>query len=182
LHGAEWKAALAVLVVATTLCAGAFAAVRGDEPRVPVADTHPVVPHKPRPHPLRPSDRLAWPDRGSVTGRFGEWRGGHRHEGIDIPMPKGTQIRAAAPGRVVMREVESGYGKYTCIAHRRITTCYGHQSRFRTKLGAKVRRGQVIGYVGNTGDTAAYHLHFEVRRGIRPWGKPMNPLRLLRRR
>jgi murein DD-endopeptidase MepM/ murein hydrolase activator NlpD len=96
-------------------------------------------------------------------------------------MPKGTPIRAAAPGRVVLREVQQGYGRYTCIAHRKITTCYGHQSRFHTKLGARVRRGQVIGYVGNSGDTAAYHLHFEVRRGTRPWGKPMNPLRLLRR-
>ena len=181
MSGAWRKATLAVLVVAATASAGAFAAVRGDEPHMSVADAVPVVP-RPKPRPFRPSDRLAWPDRGKITGRFGEWRGGHRHEGIDIPLPKGTPIRAAATGRVIMREVQAGYGKYTCIAHRRITTCYGHQSRFHTKLGARVRRGQVIGYVGNTGDTAAYHLHFEVRRGTRPWGKPMNPLRLLHHR
>jgi murein DD-endopeptidase MepM/ murein hydrolase activator NlpD len=178
---AESKAVLAVFAVVATLCAGAFAAVGRDEPRLPVADELPVVPHRPPPQPFRPSDRLAWPDRGKVTGRFGEQRGGHRHEGIDIPMPEGTPIRAAAPGRVILRERQAGYGRYTCIAHRKITTCYGHQSRFRTKLGARVARGQVIGYVGNSGDTAAYHLHFEVRRGTRPWGKPMNPLRLLRR-
>ena len=100
---------------------------------------------------------------------------------IDIPMPAGTPIRAAAPGRVILRAVEQGYGKYTCIAHRTVTTCYGHQSRFHTRLGARVRRGQVIGYVGNTGDTSAYHVHFEVRRGTRPWGRPVNPLKFLRR-
>jgi murein DD-endopeptidase MepM/ murein hydrolase activator NlpD len=177
----EWSA-VAALVIAATTSGVTFAAVRGDVPHVPVVHRAPSVPaHHARPSALRASDRLAWPDHGAITGKFGEWRGGHRHEGIDIPMPKGTPIRAAAPGRVILREVQQGYGRYTCIAHRKITTCYGHQSRFHTKLGARVRRGQVIGYVGNSGDTAAYHLHFEVRRGTRPWGKPMNPLRLLRR-
>ena len=80
-----------------------------------------------------------------------------------------------------MREWQDGYGKYTCIAHRTLTTCYGHQSRFGTKLGAKVMRGEVIGYVGNTGNSGAIHLHFEVRRGTKPWGKAMNPARFLPR-
>jgi murein DD-endopeptidase MepM/ murein hydrolase activator NlpD len=130
----------------------------------------------------RASDDLAWPLHGKVTGTFGESRGGHPHEGVDIPMPVGTPIKAAANGRVIMREVQSGYGKYTCVAHRTITTCYAHQSRFATKLGARVRRGHVIGYVGNTGDTTAYHLHFEVRRGTRPWGTPVDPAKYLPRR
>jgi murein DD-endopeptidase MepM/ murein hydrolase activator NlpD len=103
------------------------------------------------------------------------------HEGIDIPMPAGTPIRAASNGTVVMREWQAGYGRYTCVAHVRITTCYGHQSRFGTKLGAKVRRGQVIGFVGNTGDTGVNHLHFEVRRGTEPWGEPVNPVKKLPR-
>jgi murein DD-endopeptidase MepM/ murein hydrolase activator NlpD len=128
-----------------------------------------------------PSDELAWPVRGSITGRFGEQRGGHEHAGVDIPLPTGTRIRAAADGTVVMREEESGYGNYTCIAHRRILTCYAHQQRFRTKQGASVRRGQVIGYVGNTGTSETPHLHFEVRKGRRPWGTPVNPLKHLPR-
>jgi murein DD-endopeptidase MepM/ murein hydrolase activator NlpD len=127
------------------------------------------------------SDSLTWPLHGEVTGRFHEARAGHLHEGIDIPAPMGTPIRAAAPGRVVMREEQQGYGRYTCIAHRAITTCYGHQSRFGTKLGAHVRRGEVIGYVGNSGNAPAIHLHFEVRRGVKPWGTPMNPLKRLPR-
>ena len=130
---------------------------------------------------VRRSDSLAWPLRGAVTGEFGEARGGRAHEGLDIPMPAGTPIRAASNGTVVMRENESGYGKYTCIAHRSITTCYAHQSRFRTSLGARVKQGEVIGNVGNTGNSGAIHLHFEVRRGTRPWGKAVDPAKLLPR-
>jgi murein DD-endopeptidase MepM/ murein hydrolase activator NlpD len=165
--------------------AAALAAVQRDDPvssAGPAPRPAPAIPHHAERSPFRPSDRLAWPDHGAVTGAFGEMRGGHRHEGIDIPEPEGTPIRAAAPGRVVLREIQQGYGRYTCIAHRTITTCYGHQSRFRVKLGARVRRGQVIGYVGNSGDTNAYHLHFEVRRGTRPWGAPVSPRRMLPRK
>jgi murein DD-endopeptidase MepM/ murein hydrolase activator NlpD len=151
-------------------------------PKRPVADLAARDwPHQsPRHHSARPSDALRRPLHGAITGRFGELRAGHAHEGIDIPMPEGTLIRAAGAGTVVMREVQQGYGKYTCIAHRTITTCYAHQSRFRTRLGDKVKRGEVIGEVGSTGDTTATHLHFEVRRGTKPWGRPMNPTRFLR--
>ena len=125
---------------------------------------------------------LIWPVRGEVTGRFGERRGGHEHAGIDIPQPTGTPIKAAADGTVVMREEESGYGNYTCIAHARFTTCYGHQSRFRVKDGATVDQGEVIGYVGDTGTSSTPHLHFEVRSGRAPWGAPHDPLKYLPRR
>ena len=130
---------------------------------------------------VEPSDDLKWPVHGAVTGRFGEGRGGHVHEGLDVPMPEGTPIKAAANGTVVMREMQDGYGRYTCIAHSRITTCYGHQSRFHTTLGAHVKQGQVIGYVGNSGNSPAIHLHFEVRRGTRPWGTAVNPAKFLPR-
>jgi murein DD-endopeptidase MepM/ murein hydrolase activator NlpD len=80
-----------------------------------------------------------------------------------------------------MREWQDGYGKYTCIRHVDVLTCYAHQSRFRTKLGEKVAQGDVIGYTGDTGTSEAPHLHFEVRRGRRVWGKPLNPARYLPR-
>jgi murein DD-endopeptidase MepM/ murein hydrolase activator NlpD len=128
---------------------------------------------------FRPSDSLAWPVRGKVTGRFGEPRGGHHHDGVDVPRPAGTPIRAAGDGTVVMREEQAGYGKYTCIAHVTITSCYAHQSRFAVKRRAHVRRGEVIGFVGDSGRAYAVHLHFEVRRGTRPWGKPVNPIKRL---
>jgi murein DD-endopeptidase MepM/ murein hydrolase activator NlpD len=66
-----------------------------------------------------------------------------------------------------------GYGNYTCINHgKSISTCYAHQSRFGTSLGAWVGQGEVIGYVGNTGHSYGAHLHFEVRIE----GRPVDPM------
>ena len=183
---ARRAAASGTLCVVAACGAGAFGAIRGDEPPQPSARTaaavairRPAAQVDARARRYRASDNLAWPLHGRVTGAFGELRAGRAHEGIDIPMPAGTPIRAAGSGRVTMREIQDGYGKYTCIAHRTITTCYGHQSRFGTTRGARVRRGEVIGYVGRSGDTSAYHLHFEVRRGTRPWGTPVDPEKFL---
>jgi murein DD-endopeptidase MepM/ murein hydrolase activator NlpD len=133
----------------------------------------------PPPPPGTEGERLIWPVRGPITGRFGEDRGSHYHAGIDISADGGTPIKAAAAGEVVLRGWESGYGNYTCVAHAAITTCYAHQSRFGTTKGATVTQGQVIGYVGNTGNSRGNHLHFEVRRGTKPWGTPLDPLRYL---
>jgi murein DD-endopeptidase MepM/ murein hydrolase activator NlpD len=181
----RYAVGVAALALTATLCTGAVAAVGGDDGRLRAepfphagAAAKRNAAHERHRAPRR-SDKLRWPLHGAITGRFGEPRPGHYHQGIDIPMPAGTPIRAAGSGIVVLREWQEGYGRYTCIAHRRITTCYGHQSRFGTTLGARVRRGQVIGYVGSTGDTSVNHLHFEVRRGTRPWGTPMNPVKRL---
>jgi murein DD-endopeptidase MepM/ murein hydrolase activator NlpD len=184
--------AIVAVVLTATLCAAALATVGGDGGGVlpgaeAAAALHAAAPGGDRARhaaltgrlKLIPTDRLSWPVHGAITGAFGEARSGHMHEGIDVPEPPGTPIRAAAPGKVVMREVQDGYGNYTCIAHRTVTTCYGHQSRFGVHLGERVRRGQVIGYVGNTGDSPAFHLHFEVRRGTKPWGKAVNPVKRL---
>jgi murein DD-endopeptidase MepM/ murein hydrolase activator NlpD len=162
--------------------AGAFGTPRAIAPKRAIVLTMPasavVVPADD----LMPSgDALRWPLGGDVTGVFGEPRAGHMHEGIDIPNPVGTPIAAAAGGKVVMREWQDGYGRYTCIAHIEILTCYAHQSRFHVKLGEHVEQGQLIGYTGDTGTSEAPHLHFEVRRGREPWGKPLNPLRYLPR-
>ena len=128
-----------------------------------------------------PSDKLSWPLRGAVTGRFGEGRGGHSHAGIDIPKPAGTRIRAASAGRVFHAGEEAGYGNYVCIAHVRLSTCYAHLEKIRTKKGAEVRRGEVIGTVGNTGNSGALHLHFEVRRGTKMYAPAVNPAKYLPR-
>jgi lipoprotein NlpD len=127
--------------------------------------------------PKRPalSDELSWPLRGAVTGRFGEGRGGHAHAGIDIPKPAGTPVRAAAAGRVFQAGPENGYGNYVCIAHLRLSTCYAHLERIQARRGERVRRGEVIGTVGNTGNSGALHLHFEVRRGTKLYAPAVNP-------
>jgi len=131
--------------------------------------------------PISGPQTFVWPVRGSITGVFGEDRGDHRHSGLDIAAPEGTPIRAASAGRVTLMSYYGGYGNFTCLRHVTLTTCYAHQSRFGTTFGATVRQGQVIGYVGNTGNSFGAHLHFEVRLGTSPQSAPANPVAYLPR-
>ena len=118
------------------------------------------------------SQGLIWPVSGPVTSPFG-YRWGRLHAGIDIGVPYGTPIHAAASGTVVLAGWTGGYGNYTCIDHGGgMATCYGHQSSYAVSGGAQVSQGQVIGYVGNTGHSFGAHLHFEVRIN----GNPVDPL------
>jgi murein DD-endopeptidase MepM/ murein hydrolase activator NlpD len=115
---------------------------------------------------------LIWPVSGPVVSPFG-YRWGRLHAGIDIAVPYGTPIHAAAAGTVVLAGWVSGYGNYTCIDHGGgMATCYAHQSSFAVSQGASVAQGQVIGYVGCTGHCFGPHLHFEVRIN----GAPVDPL------
>jgi murein DD-endopeptidase MepM/ murein hydrolase activator NlpD len=126
------------------------------------------------------SGSLIWPVNGPITSPFCESRAWERcHPGIDIGVPAGTPIRAAGSGRVVLMQsvgASGGYGNFTCVQHTStMSTCYAHQSRFATSLGASVSQGQVIGYVGCTGLCFGDHLHFEVRIN----GSVTNPLNYL---
>lgn len=116
-----------------------------------------------------------WPINGTFTSPFG-YRWGRMHEGIDIGAAEGTPIRAAASGTVILMQSEyesGGYGNYTCVEHGGgLATCYAHQSSFATSSGAGVAQGDVIGYVGNTGNSFGAHLHFEVRIG----GEAVDPM------
>lgn len=91
------------------------------------------------------------------------------HQGIDIVGPSsgdiaGDKIYAADDGTVITSKYNSSYGNYVVIDHGgKIATCYAHMSSRAVSAGAKVKRGQVIGYVGKTGSSTGYHLHFEVR-------------------
>ncbi len=115
---------------------------------------------------------LIWPVSGPVTSPFG-YRWGRLHAGIDIGVPYGTPIHAAAAGTVVLAGWTGGYGNYTCIDHGGgLATCYAHQSSYAVSPGAQVSQGQVIGYVGSTGHSFGAHLHFEVRIN----GTPVDPL------
>jgi murein DD-endopeptidase MepM/ murein hydrolase activator NlpD len=118
---------------------------------------------------------LIWPVEGTVTSGFG-YRWGRMHEGIDISVPEGTPIRAAADGTVILEQSEyesGGYGNYTCVDHGGgLSTCYAHQSSFAVSVGTSVNQGDVIGYSGNTGHSTGPHLHFEVRIN----GAPTDPL------
>jgi murein DD-endopeptidase MepM/ murein hydrolase activator NlpD len=120
------------------------------------------------------SGQFIWPVDGPVVSGFG-MRWGSMHEGIDIAVPAGTPIRAAASGSVVLVQSEAesgGYGNFTCLDHGGgLQTCYAHQSSFAVTSGS-VSQGDVIGYVGCTGHCYGDHLHFEVRVG----GAPTDPL------
>jgi murein DD-endopeptidase MepM/ murein hydrolase activator NlpD len=121
------------------------------------------------------SGQFIWPVDGPVVSGFG-MRWGRMHEGIDIAVPAGTPIRAAASGTVVLQQGEAesgGYGNFTCLDHGGgLQTCYAHQSSFAVSSGQSVSQGDVIGYVGCTGHCFGDHLHFEVRIN----GAPTDPL------
>jgi len=113
-----------------------------------------------------------WPVNGPVVSPFG-MRWGRMHEGIDIAVPYGTPIHAAASGRVVYAGWMAGYGNLIAIDHGRgLSTAYAHQSSIAAGLGQTVSQGQTIGYVGCTGHCFGPHLHFEVRVN----GSPVDPL------
>jgi murein DD-endopeptidase MepM/ murein hydrolase activator NlpD len=106
-----------------------------------------------------------WPTAGRVTSEYGR-RWGRLHAGIDIGAPTGTPIGASLPGTVIYAGWQSGYGNVVILSHGGgLSTLYGHQSRLGASLGQVVGSGQVIGYVGSTGNSTGPHLHFETRYG-----------------
>lgn len=89
------------------------------------------------------------------------------HPGLDFSAPQGTPIYATAEGTVqTAGNLGNGYGNHIVIQHGySYSTLYGHMSRLKAKRGQRVKRGEVIGYVGNTGKSTGSHLHYEVLKG-----------------
>jgi peptidoglycan DL-endopeptidase CwlO len=118
--------------------------------------------------PIQPgSHGLIWPVNGPITSGYGPRNIGNGYEfhpGVDIGVPTGTPIRAAAAGTVTIAGPTGGYGNYTCIDHGGgLSTCYGHQERFLVSTGQQVAQGQIIGLSDCTGYCFGPHVHFEVR-------------------
>lgn len=106
-----------------------------------------------------------------ITGKLA------RHNGVDIPAPRGTPIYATADGIVGRAQRLGGYGNYVEIEHgNAIETRYGHMSSYVVMPGQMVRQGDIIGYVGSTGRSTGNHLHYEVRID----GAPVNPMPFVR--
>jgi murein DD-endopeptidase MepM/ murein hydrolase activator NlpD len=115
---------------------------------------------------------LIWPVNGPITSPFG-WRWGRLHQGIDIGVPTGTPIHAAAAGKVIYCGWEEGYGNLVVLDNGGdLATAYAHQSAIAVTCGEEVSQGETIGYVGCTGHCTGPHLHFEVRIN----GNPVDPL------
>jgi murein DD-endopeptidase MepM/ murein hydrolase activator NlpD len=123
-----------------------------------------------------------WPIEGRVASSFGEREDpingeGAFHSGIDIDAPYGTPVRAAGDGDVSGASMGAGYGREVVIDHGHdLATVYGHLSAIAVLPGEHVIRGQVIGYVGQSGRATGPHLHYEVR----VHNVPVNPHKYLR--
>jgi murein DD-endopeptidase MepM/ murein hydrolase activator NlpD len=118
------------------------------------------------------------PVKGIFTSGFGSrsdplTHGHGNHQGVDIAAAPGQPVRASADGIVMRAGNLGGLGNAIFVAHGYgITTRYGHLSKIEVRPGQRVKRGDVIGRVGNTGRSTGYHLHYEVRQD----GEPVNPL------
>jgi len=118
---------------------------------------------------------LVWPVNGPVTSGFG-MRWGRMHTGIDIAVPTGTPVHAAAAGTVVYAGWMSGYGYLVAIDHGGgLATAYAHNSSLLVTVGQRVAQGQVVSLSGSTGHSTGPHVHFEVRVN----GVPVDPLQYL---
>jgi murein DD-endopeptidase MepM/ murein hydrolase activator NlpD len=130
---------------------------------------------------LLASTPSVWPARGWVTSDFGTRLDPYTatrvmHKGLDIANSAGTPIVAPADGTVVFAGTEGGYGRVLVLDHGfGVKTRYGHLSELKVKLGEKVKRGQGIATMGNTGRSTGPHLHYEVRVN----GIPENPRKFI---
>lgn len=130
---------------------------------------------------LLASTPSVWPVRGWVTSDFG-----HRldpftaervmHKGLDVATALGTPVISPADGTVIFAGLESGYGKVLVLDHGYgIKTRYAHMSASDLQVGQRVKRGERVGLVGNTGRSTGPHLHYEVRVN----GIPENPRKFI---
>ena len=117
--------------------------------------------------PSRPGRGFAWPARGKIIAQFGTSRQGVENVGIDIALPYGAPVRAAADGIVVYSGNRlRGYGNLLLIRHSSgYLTAYAYNSRLLAQRGDRVQRGQLIARAGNSGDVEETQLHFEIRKG-----------------
>ena len=116
-----------------------------------------------------------WPLGGAITSYYGP-RWGRMHTGIDIDGTTGQPIVASKDGRVIVASYYGGYGNAVVVDHGGgASTLYAHMSALNVSNGQSVSQGQVVGYVGATGNVTGDHLHFEVRVN----GSPQDPMNYL---
>jgi murein DD-endopeptidase MepM/ murein hydrolase activator NlpD len=122
-----------------------------------------------------------WPTRGWVTSDFGTRLDPYSaerkmHQGLDIATPHGQPVYSPSDGTVVFTRTEGGYGKVLVVDHGYgVKTRYGHLSEIHVRLGDRIKRGDKVASVGNTGRSTGPHLHYEVRVN----GIPENPRKFI---
>ena len=101
----------------------------------------------------------------TISAGYPNYSSGRYHGGIDFPCPKGTTVRAAASGTVIVaKNLNYSYGHYLIIDHGNgLSTLYAHNTTLVVGVGDKVSKGQTIAYSGSTGNSTGPHCHFEVR-------------------
>ncbi len=130
---------------------------------------------------LYASTPSVWPVRGWVTSPFGNRTSPFSgilkfHEGMDIAAQTGTPVLSPADGVVIKAGFGTGYGNMVEISHGYgIKTLFAHNSRLNVKAGQRIKRGDIIAYVGDSGSSTGPHLHYEVRVN----GLPVNPARYM---
>ena len=126
-----------------------------------------------------PPGKFRWPARGKIISGFGNQPGVGPNDGINISVPRGTEVHAAENGTVTYAGNEvQGYGNLVLIRHPEgWITAYAHNDNLMVKAGDTVRRGQVIAKAGNTGSVSQPQLHFEIRQGA----TPVDPMQHLER-
>lgn len=127
---------------------------------------------KPRPK-TETTGTFMTPYHGILTSRYGSYRSrGTPHTGVDLAGPTGSEIYAADGGVVTNACYKGSYGNLVVIKHDNgYETYYAHLNGFNVSNGQRVSKGQLIGFLGNTGNSSGPHLHFEVRLN----GKNVNP-------
>ena len=96
----------------------------------------------------------------TVNDRYYWW-----HNGLDLRSQLNTPVYAAAEGKVMAARYDASYGYYVALDHDKFGTLYAHLSSLHAAEGSSVNAGEIIGYVGSTGDATGVHLHFEIRLG-----------------
>ncbi len=146
----------------------------------PVATSQPVAaPRVPAPAPQSAgSSKFLWPADGRIASRFGTKSGGLKNDGINIAAPAGSPVRATADGTVAYAGNElQAYGNLVLIRHEDgWMSAYAHNQELTVARGDRVRQGQMIAQVGQTGNVPGPQVHFELRTGK---GRPVDPLKHL---
>lgn len=117
---------------------------------------------------------FAWPVRGEMIAGFGRTRNGKQNDGINLKVPTGTPVRAAAAGEVIYASNGlADYGNLVLIRHADgFVSAYAHNSSLAVRRGQRVRQGQVVAKSGQSGSVTSPQVHFEIRKGK----KPVDPL------